>query len=83
MTLGAQRKMANQADVFQSALSLDVRNRAALAQMLLDSLDELTEEEAERLWAGEAQRRLEEYRAGRASAVPAPEVAEKAERLFR
>lgn len=75
--------MANSAEIFSAALSLDVRDRAALAQTLLASLDELSEEEAERLWADEAQRRLEGLRAGRARAVPADEVARKAEKLFR
>ncbi|MDP1948471.1 MAG: addiction module protein [Nitrospirota bacterium] len=75
--------MANLAEVLGNALSLEVRDRAALAEKLLASLEELTEEEANRLWAEEAQRRLEEYRAGRAQAVQADEVHAKAERLFR
>lgn len=75
--------MANLAEVLGNALSLEVRDRAALAERLLASLEELTEEEANRLWAEEAQRRLEEYRAGRAQAVQADEVHAKAERLFR
>ncbi len=74
--------MANLAEVLGNALSLEVRDRAALAEKLLASLEELTEEEANRLWAEEAQRRLEEYRAGRAQAVQADEVHAKAERLF-
>jgi putative addiction module component (TIGR02574 family) len=75
--------MATLAEVLGNALSLEVRDRAALAERLLASLEELTEEEANRLWAEEAQRRLEEYRAGRAQAVQADEVHAKAERLFR
>ena len=75
--------MANLAEVLGNALSLEVRDRAALAEKLLASLEELTEEEANRLWAEEAQRRLEEYRAGRAQAVQADEVHAKAKRLFR
>jgi putative addiction module component (TIGR02574 family) len=75
--------VANLAEVLGNALSLEVRDRAALAEKLLASLEELTEEEANRLWAEEAQRRLEEYRAGRAQAVQADEVHAKAERLFR
>jgi putative addiction module component (TIGR02574 family) len=75
--------MANLAEVLGNALSLEVRDRAALAEKLLASLEELTEEEANRLWAEEAQRRLEEYRAGRAQAVQADDVHAKAERLFR
>jgi putative addiction module component (TIGR02574 family) len=75
--------MPDPAQVFKNALSLNVQDRAALAQRLLASLEELGEEEAERLWAEEAQRRLQEYRAGRATALPADEVAKKAGSLFR
>jgi hypothetical protein len=75
--------MPDLAEVLKSALSLNVDDRAAVAERLLASLDELDEEEAERLWAEEAQRRLEEYRAGRAGAAEARDVAKKAERLFR
>ncbi len=75
--------MADLGEVLKDALSLDVHDRAALAERLLASLEELSEEEAELLWAEEAQRRLQEYRAGRAKAVPAKEVHEKAQRLFR
>ncbi len=75
--------MAELTELLRQALNLDVRDRATLAERLLASLDELTEKEAEHLWAEEAQRRLEEYRAGRAKAVPSEEVHEKAERLFR
>lgn len=65
--------MSGLAEVLKNALSLDVHDRAALVERLLVSLDELSEEEAERLWAEEAQRRLDEYRAGRAKAVRADE----------
>lgn len=75
--------MANLAEVLKNALSLEVRDRAALAEKLLSSLDELSEEETERLWADEAKRRLEEYRAGRAETVRAEEVHAKAQKLFR
>jgi len=75
--------MPDIAELLRTALALDVHDRASLAEKLLASLEELSEEEADRLWAEEAQRRLEEYRAGRASADSASEVAHKAERLFR
>src|SRR3990172_8680859 len=81
--IDAEVKMPNLAELLRDALSLDVHDRAVLAEGLLASLDELSEEEADRLWAEEAQRRLEEYRAGRATAVSASEVAKKAERMFR
>jgi len=76
-------KMPDLAELLRTVLTLDVHDRAALAERLLASLEELNEEEADRLWAEEAQRRLEEYRAGRATAVSASEVAKKAERMFR
>lgn len=75
--------MPDPAEVFEHALRLKVEDRAALAQRLLASLEDLSEEEAESLWAEEAQKRLQEYRAGRARAVPAHEVAQKADSLLR
>ena len=75
--------MPDLADVLKSALSLPIDDRAVLADRPLASLEELDEEEPERLWAQEAQRRLEEYRAGRAVASDAQVVASKASRLFR
>jgi putative addiction module component (TIGR02574 family) len=75
--------MSDLAEALRNALSLSVHDRAALAERLLASLEDLSEEEADRLWAEEAQRRLQEYRAGRATVVGAQEVAEKAEKLFR
>jgi len=76
-------KMPNLTEVLRTVLSLDACDRAALAERLLASLEELSDEEADRLWAEEAQRRLEEYRAGRAKAAPAEEVHQRAEKLFR
>ena len=70
-------------ELLRNALSLDVRDRAALAERLLASLEDLSEEETERLWAEEAERRLQGYRAGRARAVSADEVFEKANKLLR
>jgi putative addiction module component (TIGR02574 family) len=75
--------MATLRDILRAALSLGVRDRARLAQELLASLDAVSAEDAERLWADEAERRLAEFRAGRISAVPADEVAQKARRLLR
>jgi putative addiction module component (TIGR02574 family) len=75
--------MSTLAEILKNAMSLDVRDRATLAERLLASLDELTEDEAERLWAEESQRRLEQYRAGRTKAVPAEAVHKKAKNLLR
>ena len=70
-------------EILMAALSLDVRDRARLAEQLLASLDLLTEDEVERLWADEAERRVQKFRVGQLRAVPADEVAQKAQRLFR
>lgn len=75
--------MSDLDDALKHAMSLNVHDRAALAQSLLASLEDLPEEEAKRLWADEARRRLDIYLSGRARAVPVEEVHEKAERLFR
>ncbi len=74
--------MPNLTEVTHDALSLDIDDRAALAERLLASLDDLSEEEAERLWADEAERRLTELREGRARATSADEVHRSAERLY-
>jgi putative addiction module component (TIGR02574 family) len=81
--MAADVNMSNLVEILKSAMSLDVRDRATLVERLLASLEELSEEEAERLWAEEAQRRLEEYRGGRAKAIRAEEVHKKVERLLR
>ena len=77
------KDMADLAEVLKTALGLGVKDRAALAEELLASLEELSPEEADRLWAEEAERRLEALRAGKARTIPAEEVHEKSERLLR
>ena len=74
--------MADLEEVLREALTLGVQDRASLAERLLASLDELSEEEAERLWTEEAERRLKEYRAGRARTATAEEVHQRAQRLL-
>ena len=61
-------------DITTEALELPLTARAELASQLLDSLDDLTEEENDQLWAHEAERRYAEYKAGNIEAVPAEEV---------
>jgi putative addiction module component (TIGR02574 family) len=61
-------------EIAAEALELPLTARAELASQLLDSLDHLTEAEADQLWAEEAERRYAAYRAGEMEAVPADEV---------
>ena len=80
--------MPDRSEILKDALALDARERAALAQEILVSLEEPQTDqpdaaEAERLWGMEAQRRLNEYRDDRAGAADAEDIARKAETLFR
>jgi putative addiction module component (TIGR02574 family) len=75
--------VADLSEILKTVLSLDIEDRAAVAEKILDSLEDLSDAEADRVWAQEAQRRLEAYRAGLANVVPAEDVARKAEKLFR
>jgi putative addiction module component (TIGR02574 family) len=61
-------------EIAAEVLELPLTARAELASQLLESLDDLSEEEAEQLWAAEAERRFAEYQAGKIDSVPADEV---------
>ena len=61
-------------DITAEALELPINARAELASRLLDSLDDLSEEENDQLWAQEAERRYADYKAGKIESVPAEEV---------
>ena len=74
--------MSTLEDIRQRALNLRIEERAALAEELLASLEELSETEAAQLWEDEAQRRLELYREGRAQAVPEDQLHAKVEKLI-
>ena len=56
------------------AMKLDPKSRARLAGKLLESLDSLSEEENEQLWAEEAERRNSDLDSNRDSARDADEV---------
>lgn len=56
------------------ALKLDPQARAKLAEKLLRSLDDLSEEDIEQLWAEEAARRDAEIDSGAASLRDAKDV---------
>ena len=61
-------------DIAAEVLELPLTARAELASQLLDSLEEISEEESDALWAEEAERRYEGYKAGEINASPAEEV---------
>ena len=57
-------------DVFEEAMKLPEGERRLIALRLLESVGDEPPEEVERAWVQEAQRRLEDLRAGRSQAVP-------------
>ena len=61
-------------DIEAAALILDAKDRARLAERLLDSLEDLTPEENARIWAEEAQRRATALDSGTLSERPADDV---------
>jgi putative addiction module component (TIGR02574 family) len=61
-------------DIAAEALELPLTARAELAGQLLESLDHLTEEENDQLWAEEAERRYAEYKAGNVGSISADEL---------
>jgi putative addiction module component (TIGR02574 family) len=61
-------------DIAAEALELPLPARAELANRLLDSLEDISEEESDSLWGEEAERRYAAYKSGQIDAVPAEEV---------
>jgi hypothetical protein len=61
-------------DLETKVLKLDPPARARLAEVLLRSLDELSEREVEALWLDEAERRERAWDAGEVEGIPAEQV---------
>ena len=70
-------------DIEAEALRLDPQARARLAKRLLESLEALSEEENERLWADEAERRDAEWDSTGRSGRPAADVLRDARAKLR
>ncbi len=60
-------------DLLKRALALTVDERAALANTLLDSLEE-TDESVQAAWDEEVARRMQDLQAGKAVTVPREEL---------
>ena len=61
-------------DLEAEVLKLDPQARARLAKRLLESLETLSDEENERLWAEEADRRDADWDSAPGSGLPAGDV---------
>ena len=64
-------------DLFRRASTLDEQDRAALAGLLLESLEHEVDEDVEAAWRDEIERRLVELDAGGVELVPWEEVQAK------
>jgi len=56
--------------ILEEALKLPIEARAALAGSLLESLDEVVDENVEATWADEIARRVDDLNTGKAKTVP-------------
>jgi putative addiction module component (TIGR02574 family) len=67
----------------REALKLSPEDRARLVRELLESLDNLSSQDLERLWLEEASLRAAQLDTGEATLVPGDEVDRKARALLR
>jgi putative addiction module component (TIGR02574 family) len=58
------------AEILKQALALPSKDRAALADSLLESLDQEVDEDAEQAWHAEIQKRLREIEDGTVEMIP-------------
>jgi putative addiction module component (TIGR02574 family) len=70
-------------EIEAEALSLPSEERASLAHRLPLSLEDISDAELEQVWAEESARRAAAVDSGRATAIPADDVAKKARALLR
>ena len=64
-------------DILKQALELKEEERAELASLLIESLDEPAEEGVEAAWVAEIERRMADLDSGTAKTLPWDEVREK------
>jgi putative addiction module component (TIGR02574 family) len=57
-------------DLFKKALGLNEKDRAALAGLLIESLDDTPIEEIEPVWKAEVAKRVKELDSGEITAIP-------------
>ncbi|MEX0845551.1 MAG: addiction module protein [Balneolaceae bacterium] len=69
-------------NIQQNALKLPEKERAELAQMLIESLTVESKYETEEAWAKELKRRIEEYESGEGSSTPWSEVKKNAKAML-
>jgi putative addiction module component (TIGR02574 family) len=68
--------MVTSKKILEEAISLSPTERAKLVDLLIQSLDK-PDLQLDKLWAEEAESRLEAYKQGKLKAIPAEEVFKK------
>lgn len=66
--------MRSARQLFEEAMRLDPKERAALMRLLVDSLDAESEEGVEEAWRVEIERRIEKLDSGQVQTVPWEEL---------
>ena len=69
--------------LYQQAAELSADDRAELAGLLLENLDERRDPDAEEAWAREIERRMAEYQAGHVRTIPWQELRARLHRFDR
>ena len=81
--VGCRMEPMNIQELETEALKLDPKSRARLAGKLLNSLEELSEDEVTQLWSEEAQRRDAQMDSDPGSELPAEDVLREAWSSFK
>ncbi|MBX6421612.1 MAG: addiction module protein [Nevskia sp.] len=69
--------------IARDALQLEPAQRAELAELMVESLDSASLAEIQRLWIGQAHRRLAEIQSGKVKTIPGEEVLSEARRIIQ
>lgn len=67
----------------KEARALSSRDKAALARTLIEDLDANLDQDAEKLWKEEAERRFRAYQSGDLEAVPGEEAMQRARQRLK
>jgi len=70
-------------ELYAEASKLNPSDRAELAGLLLESIEDPVDESVEDAWAAEIERRMADYRAGRVKTIPWSEVRARLHRSNR
>jgi putative addiction module component (TIGR02574 family) len=70
-------------ELYEQASQLSESERAELAGLLLETLHQPADPGVEAAWAGEVERRIEDYRAGRVQAISWRELRARLHRVDR